>query len=355
MSMMTRPVHRRGYGADDLIDAVADTLLVSAGLKRAADAHPLTDEMLSRELLDLAASFGDRDGQPVYERSAALANVSGHFADAISKAAQLAAAPVLTQTLADVRAVTRPVVTRDLKPTPQPVLTTKAMPGKREGEQYEAVILGGSADTVSCSLTTRIIAVTEALLLGEDMSLIAGGIAAAVEAEGRRIQQALVALIETNAPLADGRDLFNTTDGNLVTPAAFTVAALDTAADALRSVPDAGGTPLNQPPAVLLVPSDLEMSAYNLVSGLSHANYAPLRVVASPYLAAGAAYLFANPDAGPAVALATWAGMGGELTSFDRATAPDFKTWSMDGIALRFNSCWGVNAIGRGAVKFTTA
>jgi len=161
--------------------------------------------------------------------------------------------------------------------------------------QYADVIPTGQAVQAWSNFVR--IPISVQALQNDDRNLFRAAIAAFMRASHAAELRALVALLEANASLSDGAALFVDGTNDIATGSPPSEATLQTAYATLRSQATEGGDESDADPAVLFVPSDLEVTALQLVRTLP-VDQRP-RVVASSLLSGDHWYVLADPETFP--------------------------------------------------------
>ena len=234
-------------------------------------------------------------------------------------------------------------------------------PGSLEYHEFSVPRVRLTGEEVQiASVFARLIFSRQAIV-NDDRNYFASAVRAFVAACHRNEMRMLIAKLEANANLTDGRALFNATDGNLITgsgePSATTIKNVIAA---LRNTSLEGGDAADCKLAVLLVPAELELSALTAARDLFPPSHQP-SVVSSAYLSdATSWYAFADPMLFPTIGRVKFVGADDSAVSFSGlAPAQQLdpqtgKTSEYNGLALEASHSVGFSVLGRaGAVKVT--
>lgn len=196
---------------------------------------------------------------------------------------------------------------------------------------------------------------TEQAIVNDDRGYVLAAMASWVAASLRAQMQILCTLLESNPTLTeDGRALFNTTDGNLVdtgSGGAPSETTLNTARNTLRTALTVGGQKSDARAATLLVPSELETTAYRAMYDLPEEHR--LQVIATSYLSdATAWYVLAPPSQHPVIARSRlegsdYSGVGLAGIGPAEFVDQDGKHHSYPGFAFDVSHSIGFAAVGR--------
>lgn len=151
------------------------------------------------------------------------------------------------------------------------VVQMSAMPDllqTNEHGEFKYGTLKDGAETYQLLTYGRIVSLSRQAVINDDLRafdrMVTGFGGASARLENRMVYAQLTA----NAPLADGIALFNAGHGNLLTGAgsALQFSALNDGRKAMRKQKGLQSEELNLAPAYLIVPTDLEQTAYQLTS-----------------------------------------------------------------------------------------
>ena len=189
---------------------------------------------------------------------------------------------------------------------------------ERNGAYMEATRLGvvGKGESVSLVNYANYEAVSRQSIINAEWDHVAGIVRELIAAGLRRERTGVVELLEANPALGDGTAWFHSDRGNDISSASLNTTALGAAYAALRGLkPSNSDATLELPPAVLLVPASLEVTARVLVASMANGlsagdpsrnqaglNPAPLAVFADTRLTK--VYLLPSPAQMPVVGVA---------------------------------------------------
>lgn len=135
-----------------------------------------------------------------------------------------------------------------------------------EGDEYEYSTLTDSKESYALETQGKGIRFTRQALINDDLDAFSRVPALMGRAARRAEETAAISILTTNAALSDGNNLFSTAHANLTT-GALTVTSLGAAKAAMMKQTALGSDdPLELTPSVLLVPSDIETTARQLVA-----------------------------------------------------------------------------------------
>ncbi len=174
-----------------------------------------------------------------------------------------------------------------------------------EGGEYKYLTFGDSAEKYSLSKYGGIIAITWEALVNDDMSAF-DRLPMMIAEEASALEGDIVyGIMNTNAALADGVNLFDSAHNNLAgSGAAINLASLGAGRAAIRKQKGPQGRTLNLEPAFLIVGPDKEMEAYQYTSAqfvaaknvdINPASNTSLEVVIDSRIAGNTWYLSASP------------------------------------------------------------
>ncbi|MHB1246707.1 MAG: phage major capsid protein [Sulfuriferula sp.] len=292
----------------DFVQAHRDAAMIRAGLLTASDpiCHPDAGALAAggAKLLSVLARFvADKEGLTRSPSAAGRQPSAGFglpdFSAALGDVLRSAAYARMAVSMQHQQIATRLNVLNFMPHQfPMARIESDLLPANELGEYEDA----GLADLpgLSAKLSTfgRNILISRQLLLTDDIGLIASAFANFGASAARREAWQVYALLESNPALADAELMFDPAHGNVLA-AAFDESNLGIAMGMLRSLADPFGAVSNFDAAVLVVEGRLELLARRLVrdAGLG------LKVVASPWLAAGRWYLMPSPDVAPVIGL----------------------------------------------------
>jgi len=185
-----------------------------------------------------------------------------------------------------------------------------------EGAEYTAGTISEEREQLTAATKGKFIRLTRQMIVNDDLSGFARMAGMLGRAAARTVNKDVYAVLNANGNLANGRAIFNTTDGNLASSgAAVSIFTLSGARAAMRKQTDPSGHDyLNILPRTLLVPVAKEDHAREVVSSDYDTDttasrkrnpiqdWGPLTVVSDPYLDASSAtawYLIADPMDAP--------------------------------------------------------
>jgi ATP-dependent protease ClpP protease subunit len=190
--------------------------------------------------------------------------------------------------------------------------TFASLADKPEGAEYVAGTMSEEREQMAAATKGRFIELTREMIINDDLDGFSRMSSMLGRAAARTVNSDVYSVINTNGNLANGRAIFNTTDGNLAASgAAISVATLSAGRAAMRKQKDPSGNDyLNIMPRTLLVPVVKEDLAREVVNSTENTDttgdrkrnpirdWGPLEVVSDPYLDASSAtawYLIADP------------------------------------------------------------
>jgi hypothetical protein len=226
---------------------------------------------------------------------------------------------------------------------PMARIESDLLPANELGEYQDA----GLADLpgLSAKLVTygRNVLISRQLLLTDDIGLIASAFENFGARAVRREAQQVYTMLESNPALADAELMFDAAHGNVLA-SALDEANLGVAMGMLRGLADPFGAVSNFDAAVLVVEGRMELLARRLVrdAGLD------LKVVASPWLAAGRWYLLPSPDVAPVIGLLRLTGAKWPVMV---DPAKDNRGQTRDGSLIGVRADLGVVPLSRTAIK----
>lgn len=249
-------------------------------------------------------------------------------------------------------ALTHQTEVRDYKAASYSMVDLAGMPAPSQDTtrtyQYADVIPAG--EMVQAWSNFVRIPISIQALQNDDRGLFRSAISAFLRASHAAELRALVAMLEANANLSDGAALFVNGTNDITTGAAPSEATLQTAYAALRSMPTEGGDESDADPAVLFVPSSLEVTALQLMRTLP-ADQRP-RVVASSLLSGDHWYVLADPATFPVLGRVRLEGAPLSAVSFGALELND----ESPGMYLPCTHTVGFNVLSRvGIVRYAAA
>ncbi len=144
-----------------------------------------------------------------------------------------------------------------------------------EAGEFKYGQMSDGAETYALSTFGRIVSLNRQAIVNDDLRGFERLITA-FGASSRRLENRTVyAQLTSNPSLSDGVALFHTSRGNLLTgaPSVLQLSSLTTGRSGMRLQKGLAGEELNLAPSYLIVPAQLEQSAYQLTS----ANYVPAK------------------------------------------------------------------------------
>lgn len=336
----------------DFVQAHRDAAMIRAGLLSANDSicHPDARELAAGgdKLLPVLARFvADKEGLTRSPSAAARQPSAGFglpdFGTALADILRVATYTRMAVSMQHEQIATRLNVPNFMETSfPMARIESDLLPADELGEYEDA----GLADLpgLSAKLSTfgRNIVISRQLLLTDDIGLIASAFANFGASAARREAWQVYALLESNPALADAELMFDAAHGNVLA-AAFDEANLGIAMGMLRSLSDPFGAVSNFDAAVLVVEGRLEFLARRLVRD---AGLLDVKVVASPWLAAGRWYLMPSPDIAPVIGLLRLTG-----AKFPAMVDPAKNNRGRDGTLIGVRADIGVVPLSRTAIK----
>jgi hypothetical protein len=146
-----------------------------------------------------------------------------------------------------------------------------------EAGEFKYGQMSDGAETYALSTFGRIVSLNRQAIVNDDLRGFERLITA-FGASSRRLENRTVyAQLTSNPSLSDGTPLFHATRGNLLAgaPSVLQLSSLTTGRSSMRLQKGLAGEELNLAPSYLIVPAQLEQSAYQLTS----ANYVPAKSV----------------------------------------------------------------------------
>ncbi|MHB1360408.1 MAG: phage major capsid protein [Rhodocyclaceae bacterium] len=330
----------------DYIEAHRDAIMIRAGLlnENSPAAHPNAAELATSgdALIPALASFiaAQYSGKSEPVRGAGFGTKD--FAYALADVLRLATQNrmVLSMQHADLCVrVSVPNFMPHKFPTAR--IDSELLP-EIDGGEYEAAGLF-DLPGLSAKLNTygRNVLISRPLLLADDIGLVTSAFANFGASAARREAKLAYALLESNPTLSDGESMFAGGHGNVLA-AALDEANLGIAMGMLRGMPDVFKEVANYDAAILVVHGNLELLARRIVlaAGLD------LKVIASPWLAAGRWYVLPSPEVAPVIGLLR---LGNSKSPVLVSSKKD--TLSRDGTLISIRADLGVVALGRASIK----
>lgn len=209
-----------------------------------------------------------------------------------------------------------------------------------EHGEFKVGFVGDRGETASLATYGRIIAVTRALLLADDI----GQFGALFADAGRRLAEFvnsvfMATCITPNSGLGqtmgDGVVMFHSSHGNVASAGALSATTLGSARALLRAQTTAEGQALNLASAFLLVSPASETLAEVLVQTLPAGS---LTVIADAALTGTRFYVIADPNTLPAFAF-------GSLIDGDGPQLATRHSWDIDGLETRISFDFGATCL----------
>lgn len=199
----------------------------------------------------------------------------------------------------------------------------------QELEEYKQASLSESGESYRVLTFGRILSLSRQLIVNDNLGAFiqAGNWYARSAAKTRA--EVIVALIQSNPPMADGKAVFHVDHGNLAAVGtAITIPALSAARQAMRAQKDKDGeTIIDVAPKYLVVGPAKETEAEQVLTQLNatqpgEVNPFPgkLTLLVDARLIGNAWYLFADPAQAPVLEYATLAGQGDTVFTDTRMT-----------------------------------
>lgn len=326
--------------ARDFLKAFPDAVALASG-EGVYNPHPFADQMESNPLRMAAYAAGLLTNKhPSSEPHAAVIGRGMHskeFADAMAGSFQS-----LVRRRFDAQARHRIFATIVDVPRlgePEPlgaVSFASALEDTTRGEYPVGQAFLGDGETATVHSAGRIINVSRETIINDDVGVISAAVGEVGVTAARREARLVVAALEANANLSDGRSVFHADFGNMV-ETAFPD-GLAAALAALRNQVSSDGLPGDYAAADLVVDPSIELLATKTIhdAGLS------VRVTAMAGLALGRYYLMASRDVVQSVAVVGLSGASHPL-SVESAKAP----MNFDGMQIKVRADTGAGMVGR--------
>jgi hypothetical protein len=267
------PGHRADVVTDerDKVRAAAiDSLAMRGGLDVAAPAAGAVD-MMGYSLRELARELLGRAGQ----------RATGNILDIVGRALTSSDLPVILGTVANLSLMegwesepdTYSVWTGDGSVSDFKLNTMARLGGFSDLEkvnergEYTHGQLAEESATYKVDTYGKILALTRQMIINDDLDALTTVPREMGEA-ARRLEADLVyALLLSTKNLPDGKALFHASRGNLLDAAGITVESIDKAKQAMRKIKDIDGSKrLNIVPGFIITPTDLELSAAQILA-----------------------------------------------------------------------------------------
>ena len=215
--------------------------------------------------------------------------------------------------------------------------------------EFRSLLLIADTDGLNANVKTygTNINVSRAVVLADDIELLAGVSANVGSAASRLESSAVYGLIESNPTLGDGQPMFHNSFSNIE---AFALDAthLGSAIGRLRTNPTPTGLAAELDAAFLIVSAEQELAAAKLVHEAGMDN--KIAVIASASLPAGRWYVMAAPEQSPVIRLLQLAGSRSGF-AIGPAGSKD-KAFVTDGTPIGIRFDFGAVPVGRvGIVK----
>lgn len=316
------------WNLSDVLDSIRDGVLVASGYRQHASGHPLAQRYadprapitLHKIVEDLSASRGVPVSRHDPQQLVMAALGTSDLPDVVASVANTISQSRQSRGLADLLAVTSPIelpnfesaafVTAQIENMPVPVYGTSA-----EARTLPSLNIGTAGVEVAVASAASLLEISRQVVINGDLRAVTSGIESFISAAFRVEWEMFSSLLTNNALLADGVPWFDATAGNLLTATSLDSGGMSAARSALRSAPAENGKPADAKARSLVVPSDLEQTALELVQLLP--SNEQLRVVATAGLPAGTWFLLSDPRENPSVGRCTIAGPNGVSVTFE--------------------------------------
>jgi len=135
---------------------------------------------------------------------------------------------------------------------------------RRQGEPAAPAALSAAAESVRLQTYASFFGFSRESAISAAWDSLVMSVAELVSGAYRLERSMLVALLNSNPALADGTELFHADRGNIVA-SALSETSLGAAMSTLRSMPGADGNALQTEPALLCIPSTIEVSTRKML------------------------------------------------------------------------------------------
>lgn len=352
---------RLRHDRDSLAAALPDILAARLGCAPSADDHPLAGALLDEDvgLRDLVVNTDPELRmmltQPELEQTLLARSRALHTTSDFQRALVNAVQRLIVERYsasAEYHRLVRTIELANFKPVDFPALSLRMsedddVPTSEGAEATHRVDVVALRAGLSASVRSymRLFGITRRLVINDQLDVVGAALSEFGIFAARREARAVFGVLTGNPTLADGRELFNATDKNVVADA-LGEASLGAAVAKLRRQTTIGGGETGHAPRFLLVAPEQEVAAWKLVASLTAGNAAaPLEVMSDPLIPNGTWFVLADPAIAPVVGFLKL--RGAPTTRIDLRSPGYF-----DGLVQAFLHDFGVVPLGRvGAVK----
>jgi hypothetical protein len=353
----------RGWRDADYLERDAALLAESMGYA-VRDASPLVHAFKSKSsgmgIVGAMRDYAKRQGHDVPHDANALTLVSmtagtalQHVQEALSNQANGLVMQRMPRLLEPVLRATAPRECRDYKPTPTATVdVTVEAPTTKEFTPYQHVVGRFSGESLQLGMTVVRSRFGRQMVESDDVGAVDGVLSAVTLAAAQNEISEFCSLLNSNPALSDGRDLFNTTDGNDTEVDFVSATPITEMVAAMMNTP-INGQPCGAMPTTWLVPVSDYTDALQLAA-IVHQGFGnsleanPLQVFPMADSLLTDWFLFADPNTYPAILRGTLTGSMGQSLKWTPGQAKSGEDAA--GLVLLGNHSVGYSAVSRAGV-----
>ncbi|PCF95268.1 ClpP-like prohead protease/major capsid protein fusion protein [Vreelandella nigrificans] len=238
-----------------------------------------------------------------------------------------------------------------------------SLPKVKEGAEYQYVTADDRAAPIALATYGGLFSITRQAIINDDMSVFQSIPANMGRAASRTIGDLVYAILMSNNNFTDGKPLFHTDHGNIVTNAeGFVPAVLGEARKQMRMQKDRHGNTLNIAPGFVIVPAALESIAMQVLRSTSVPGAETNSGIMNPVNSLGELVVESRLDANSPDSWYVAAEQGSdtvEVAYLDGVDIPYLEQqegWSVDGVSYKCRIDAGVAPLDyRGMVRGSKA
>lgn len=331
---------------DELVAAAGEAIAMKAGACLGSNVHPSARTMALWNLYEIASLLTVANGRRNVSGMQTMSDLAPAFGAGFQRLASISYAASAAH-LQIVRAIELPNYTEFTFPSSDTPIDVADLVKNEHGEWKSIRIFTASGQSGRVIAKGAVFGLSEEVMRNDAVGLYATTIGGLGGFASRRQSKDVISVLNDNSTLADGRQIFNATDQNLMTTSALTSQNLGISFSKMRRQKTVAGNESNNVAKFLLVAPEQEVAALTLAQSITVNPSAPrLEVIAFPEIQDGTWYLLADPVVSPVIGFLTL--QGGKTFSISQGKL----SFGYNGIGLKFEMAHGVVPLSRvGAVK----